>query len=314
MLLSHMDTIFIVMVFLVGFNKLNAFHVLLIVCMLIGMQFPQFISRHFNVFVVLVLIRDLGRYIALLVFLSGTELTARVGRVMKIVGFDNDFSADKLFYKVELDWEIPAMIYFCYIQLHVYRYLEGRHVDPQRSPGCFVGLLEYLYSAIVEKVLIWIIYGVLLLIVVCQDVSITYNIYMAVLVLIIVVHLWSDIKDDHYRGYGITKVFWRILSLYNGIVLFASYMFCFATYTVGVELSLSDEIKAICKLVGFDFVSPNDSGFQMQKRFLPQFMILYLGLFATTHIQERLDKPFQGIDVLYTRKIVYLSLRFNVSS
>ena len=302
------------MVFIVGFNKLNVVHVLLITCMLIGMQFPKFIARRFGVFVALLLVRDLGRYIALLIFLSGTELTSRVSRILKILGFDNDFSTDKLFYKAPLDWEIPAMIYFCYIQLHVYRYLESKHVDLKQASWCFVKAFDKIYAVLLEKLLIWIFYGVILLILAFQDVTMLQNVYIAVLLLIIVVHMWADIKDDKYRGYATTKIFWRIMSFYNAIVLLAEYMFCFGVYTVGVELSLSDEVKAIYKLVGFDFVYPTGSGFIMQQKFLPQFLIMYLGLFATSHIQERLNKPPQGIDVPYSYKIWYLSFSHNSAS
>jgi len=285
-ILHHSDKLFIVTVYIVGFNKLNLTHALLLGSMIITMEFPEFTSRNFKLFIALLLFRDAGRYIELMIQLSGVDLTdTNWEYALIILGFDNDLNQNRMFFKASVDWEIPVMIYISYMQLNVYKYLDENkeRIANREAKGFFIDFIKKVYSFI-KKILIFMIYWLILVLLANEDITAVFSIYNIMLMIIIVVHFWSDINDFTYPGMQNTKRIWHALNVYNGLVLLASYLFCFAVYRMGAHFEFSDKTKAICKLIGFDFVYPYGTSFVMQKKFLSQFVILYLGFLATSHI------------------------------
>eukprot|EP01022_Parablepharisma_sp_SALTPOND_P004643 TRINITY_DN120687_c0_g1_i1.p1 TRINITY_DN120687_c0_g1~~TRINITY_DN120687_c0_g1_i1.p1 ORF type:complete len:674 (+),score=45.95 TRINITY_DN120687_c0_g1_i1:927-2948(+) len=301
-LLEHTEKLYIVVLYIVAFNKLNVTHTLILLFFFLFVLLQKYARKYFVIIIFILLYRALLRYGILIGDLLGAAYSDITLKVFAILGIDIEYNPDVTVYKLDVDWELIIMFFCSYLQLKIIRYITAQpsisdQVDP--SSG-YIKFISYL-NDIVQTYLLWIIYLVLFLVLAYQRISLFVQLYSMFVVALIFVHTLADLFDPNHKGYLRTKFIWMSLSLYNILVLLASYTFCFAVYTCGLETSIqeSEEKVHIVKLIGLDFVRP--TGMQLQLNFLPQFVVLYLAFIARQNIWEQ-DHYEHEKYIKYTKK------------
>jgi hypothetical protein len=308
--LRHIDKATILVLYVVGLNKLNLVHALILLWLVVMMILPKFASRHFSLVIILALIRDVGRYTVMMTYFSGVKASDILKNIVKLFGFDNASTTNGPFYKASLDWEIPAMLYTCYIQLNVYHYLRQYETEKQNedelgwASSCLGKCLGICYEW-VKKLMFWAIYLTIIILFSIARVSVVNAIYFILIVIIASVHALQDYRGGTCRGYLKTIWLWRVTIGYAAVMLLASYLFSFTMDTMKMDRAITPELQRGFQLIGFQFVFPTGSGFAVQRSFLPQFVVFCLGLFACARIREIASEPSHPSEIRYSSNIAY---------
>jgi len=311
-LLTHFDKIFIMALYMIGFSKLNLVHALFLAWMVITMVFPDFARKKFIYFLVIIIIRDFGYFILGLLLLSGITFTEEINYILTIQGLDFNINHDSIFFKLEIKWEMPVMIYFAYMQSVIYKYL-NKHKGTSKvdlSYSTFITCVKEVHN-LINKILIWVVYVIILLLLAFEDITAILFVYYVLILLITTVHIWENNNDSSYKGFTRTLKLWNIMNLYNGLALLTTYVVCFLLCTAKVLEDFYIEKKIIFEALGFKFQCPIAPTFllSMQKRFLFPFLMFYFGFFVKSYIKEEEQKKGGRVSI-YKSKFVGMGLIF----
>ena len=286
-LLQHTEKLFIILLYILGFDKLNIVHSFLLCFMIINLFWKKWAHKHFIFVVILLLLKTSLRYCILMCELFDVNFNETELKIFQTIGIDVKYNPSVQVYKLDFDWEFIIIFFSSYIQLKINRYLEA--LIPFDYPtGTYVKFCTFCYTSM-QKFELWLIYLIALLLLSFQETTFILTSHAILIILIMAIHVHGNLIGHDFKGYNRTLILWTLLSFWNGFVLIASYIFCFVVYTIGLDFSseISQSTRNLIKMVGFDFVPP--TGMQLQITFFPEFLFLYLNFLARWQISSRIE-------------------------
>ena len=151
--------------------------------------------------------------------------------------------------------------------------------------------------------LLWVIYFALLILFACLQPTVFLTGYVQILLILITVHVIGDLNGTEYTGFLKTVPWWLILRGYNVLLLCVTYIFSFALHTAGIQFSLLESSNKFLTFIGLDISEPVAG--QLQKNFLPQFLVLYCGFLAKLHIKSRRNSKKSSSEIEYSHCLWY---------
>lgn len=303
-MLNQAEKLYILLLYIVCFDKLNLTHCLMMLFMLCFLYFRKTIHKNFVLILFVFGFQAVGRMSNLMTILSGVVYSDNVSRILIILGIDVALDPTVMIYKLQIDWEL-IFLYFCsYTMYRITQHLNIREEAPKRNTNnsdfvkFFSKMADYL-----SKTLLWVIYFVLLVLFANMQPTIILIGYELLLLILISIHIFADLNGTEYTGYLKTKPWWLLLRGYNVFLLCITYAFSFTLHTIGIDFSLSESLNGFFTFIGLDTSEP--VGGQLQKNFLPQFIVLYCGFLAKLHINSRMKEERKSSKIEYSHFIWY---------
>ena len=276
--------------------------------MLIILYFRKIAHKHFIIIIITLMIEAVGRNVNLIILLSGIKYSTLVELILLIIGIDVGYDANAMINKLHTSWELIGLYYITYILYRITQYLNDEQPQENDNTSYFMRFFEFL-SKVINKLLLWIIYFVLLILFSCQSPTLFVNGYVLILIILISVHIIANIGNSKYEGYIKTIPWWAILRFYNVALFCSLYLFNFLLHTVKVNYKPDLTKFNYMVFAGFDFSTLTN--WKLQKDFLVQFIVLYCGYLARLHIISRLSQPAnpESDTIKYSRWIWILGIK-----
>lgn len=256
--------------------------------MLMILYFRKFAHKYFIIIILVLMTEAIGRNVNLIIILSGIKYSEIVDLTLHIIGIDVGYNVDSMINKLHISWELIALYYMTYTLYRITQYLNDALPQENENSSFFAKFFDFL-SKIIDKLLLWIIYFVLLIIFSCQSPTLFVNGYVLILIILICVHIIGNIGNSKYEGFAKTIPWWIILRIYNGALLCVLYIFNFLLHTAKMDYKPDLTKFNYFVFAGFDFSPLTD--WKLQMDFLVQFIVLYCAFLANLHINYRLSQP-----------------------
>lgn len=196
-MLKHLDIVLVIFLYISGTNRIDVFHITLLIYFTLFIVYPYFMRKNFTYFIYFVVLVAILRYVYVLFILEIKDVY-NLFKALTVLGLSNEFNDEGKFWRAAMlsdSWVIVLLAYLQY-QLYNSKLLENHYKEDQKTEEWIIFNVRYpkaskayiFLSKIMGMFLPWLIYITLITMVIIFDKTIISLQYIGSTLLILLVH------------------------------------------------------------------------------------------------------------------------------